>query len=100
MEEEFWKPKLGVRWLKDGDRNTMFFHSYVKGRRKKLHISEILDEQGRLMNTEAQIGDAAVRYFESQFIEDNNNDDFSMLEHITSLIMEEENKNIIKLPGK
>lgn len=22
----------------DGDRNTKFFHSYVKGRRKKLHI--------------------------------------------------------------
>ncbi|XP_059292492.1 uncharacterized protein LOC132045941 [Lycium ferocissimum] len=36
LEEEYWKQKSGMRWFKDGDRNTKFFHSYVKGRRKKL----------------------------------------------------------------
>ncbi|KAK4730439.1 hypothetical protein R3W88_023427 [Solanum pinnatisectum] len=34
IEEEFWKQKAGMRWFKDGDKNTKFFHAYVNGRRK------------------------------------------------------------------
>lgn len=41
VEEEFWKQKAGMKWFKDGDRNTRFFHNYVKGRRKKLKLTEI-----------------------------------------------------------
>jgi len=32
---------MGVKWFSDGDRNKIFFHSYVRGRRKKLDIVEI-----------------------------------------------------------
>jgi len=31
IEEEYWRQKTGMRWFKDGDRNTKFFHAYVKG---------------------------------------------------------------------
>jgi len=41
MEEEYWKQKAGMRWFQDGDKNTKKFHSYVKGRRRKLHIAKI-----------------------------------------------------------
>lgn len=36
IEKEYWKQKGGMKWFKDGDRNTKFFHSYVRGRRIKL----------------------------------------------------------------
>lgn len=36
MEEECWNQKAGMRWFKEGDRNTKFFHSYVKGRRRMM----------------------------------------------------------------
>uniref|UniRef100_A0A0V0IHV1 Putative ovule protein n=1 Tax=Solanum chacoense TaxID=4108 RepID=A0A0V0IHV1_SOLCH len=40
IEEEYWRQKAGMKWFQDGDRNTKFFHSYVKGRRRKLHIQK------------------------------------------------------------
>lgn len=43
-EEEFLKQKAGIKWFKEGDANTKFFDSYVMGRRKKLHIAEIVTE--------------------------------------------------------
>ncbi|XP_015167468.1 uncharacterized protein [Solanum tuberosum] len=49
IEEEFWKQKAGMKWFKDGDMNTKFFHNYVKGMRKKLHIAEIQTEQGDML---------------------------------------------------
>jgi len=41
FEEEYWKQKAGMRWVKDEDKNTKFFHNYVKGRRKRLRIHDI-----------------------------------------------------------
>ncbi|GJV18773.1 RNA-directed DNA polymerase, eukaryota, reverse transcriptase zinc-binding domain protein [Tanacetum coccineum] len=36
-----------VDWLKEGDKNTTYFHQVVKGRRHKNHIDVVCDEQRR-----------------------------------------------------
>ncbi|XP_059311479.1 uncharacterized protein LOC132063063 [Lycium ferocissimum] len=41
LEEAYWRQKSGMKWFKDGDRNTRFFHTYVNGRRKKLKLTNI-----------------------------------------------------------
>lgn len=40
-EEEVWRQKAGYEWFKDGERNTKFFHTIVKGRRSRLRINRI-----------------------------------------------------------
>ncbi|XP_055800398.1 uncharacterized protein LOC129869822 [Solanum dulcamara] len=45
-EEEFWKQKAGMEWFKEGERNTKFFHTIVRGRRSRLRINRIQDEDG------------------------------------------------------
>lgn len=30
IEEEFWRQKVGMKWFAEGERNTNFFHPYVK----------------------------------------------------------------------
>ncbi|KAG5631919.1 hypothetical protein H5410_003636 [Solanum commersonii] len=49
MEEEVWKKRSGMRWFTDGERNTKFFHAYVKRRRRKLNIKEITTRLGKLL---------------------------------------------------
>lgn len=56
IEEEFWKHKFEMRWLVEEDKKFNFFHSYVKGRRKKLHISKINSRQGIALQINQQIG--------------------------------------------
>ncbi|KAH0695148.1 hypothetical protein KY290_021498 [Solanum tuberosum] len=67
LDEEFWTQKAGMKWFTDGDRNTKFFHSYVKGRRKKLHIAEMTTEQGLTLMSNDEIGGASVAYYKDQF---------------------------------
>ncbi|KAG5605761.1 hypothetical protein H5410_027253 [Solanum commersonii] len=89
-EEEYWKQKSGMRWFKDGDRNTKFFHNYVKGRRKRLRIHDIQKTQGGdTITSTKEIGVALVVYFEEQFREDSCNEDYGLLHVILNLITPE-----------
>ncbi|KAH0742871.1 hypothetical protein KY290_030864 [Solanum tuberosum] len=99
-EEEFWKQKARMKWFKEGDANTKFFHSYVTGRRKKLHIAETVTEQGITVQSNEQIGKASVDFFAAQFTEDNDNSDYNMLDYIPRSISNAENEDMIRPPEK
>uniref|UniRef100_A0A0V0HAW3 Putative ovule protein n=1 Tax=Solanum chacoense TaxID=4108 RepID=A0A0V0HAW3_SOLCH len=88
-----------MKWFNEGDRNTKFFHSYVRGRRKKLHIESIKDIRGIEVSDNDQKGEAAVEFFQNQFSAEACNRDYGMLQHIPRLISEEQNEEMFKLPS-
>lgn len=45
-EESLLMQKAKVEWMKDGDRNTKFFHKIIKGRQHRSRIMNICDENG------------------------------------------------------
>ncbi|XP_059301845.1 uncharacterized protein LOC132053756 [Lycium ferocissimum] len=59
LEEEYWKQKAGMEWFNEGDRNKKFFHSYVRGTRRKLALERIQDQNGVWVETAAELGDEA-----------------------------------------
>ncbi|KAK2659184.1 hypothetical protein Ddye_005717 [Dipteronia dyeriana] len=41
-DKKLWRQKSRVKWLKEGDKNSKFFHFVANGRRKSNRISDIL----------------------------------------------------------
>ncbi|KAL5751045.1 hypothetical protein ACOSP7_025648 [Xanthoceras sorbifolium] len=45
--EQFWRQRSRAMWLKDGDRNTRFFHSKATQRRRRNRIVGLMGDDGR-----------------------------------------------------
>lgn len=43
-EEKFLRQKSKVEWLREGDRNTRYFHRIIKGKQHRSRINVIVDE--------------------------------------------------------
>lgn len=72
--------------LRKVTRILIFLHAYVKGRRKRLQIHRIEDSQGRLLETEQEIGNKAIKNFQDQFQENYQNQDFGALNCILKVL--------------
>ncbi|XP_075086207.1 uncharacterized protein LOC142168930 [Nicotiana tabacum] len=66
LVEEFWRQKAGIQWFKDGDRNSKFFHAHVRGKRKKLHVSRILDNNDNWIESQEDIAKEVVEFIQAQ----------------------------------
>ncbi|KAL5831728.1 hypothetical protein ACOSQ4_017082 [Xanthoceras sorbifolium] len=70
-DEVYWKQRSRVAWLKDGDRNTRFFHSQASKRKKKNAIQGLLDSFGVWKDQPANIVRVIVSYFLEIFTSSN-----------------------------
>ncbi|VFQ63978.1 unnamed protein product [Cuscuta campestris] len=66
-EISFWKQKSHLNWLELGDRNSKFYQSYVKGRRKKLRIGRVRRGEGSWTEDMEEIQKAAVEHYSKLF---------------------------------
>ncbi|KAH0685806.1 hypothetical protein KY285_016364 [Solanum tuberosum] len=100
IEELYWKQKAGISWFVEGDRNTSFFHNYVNGKRKKLQIHWIQDENGNWVESVETITDEAISFFQKQFTQADDQLDLDILKHISPMVSQEHNCNLCSYPGK
>ena len=63
QEESFFAQKSRVRWLKDGDLNTSFFHNFVRSRFNINKVVSLTLEDGSRLYDSAG-GKAFQQYFE------------------------------------
>jgi hypothetical protein len=71
QEDLKWRQQAKVEWLKNGDRNTNFFHPCVNQQRRRSNIESITDGNGRTCTTEREIEGAFVDYFQNLFTSSN-----------------------------
>lgn len=63
IEEGIWKQKSRVVWLKLGDSNTKFFHSYAKARQSHKAINLLISANGDRCVTQRQIMDEVRGFY-------------------------------------
>ncbi|XP_070036672.1 uncharacterized protein [Nicotiana tomentosiformis] len=66
-EEVVLRQKMQLHWFKDGDANSRYFHSLIRGRRRKLYIHKLKNEEGDWIQRDETIGEAACEYFKEIF---------------------------------
>lgn len=67
QEEASWRLKSRAIWLKEGDRNSIFFHRFASSRRENNSIWKIKDGKGDFLYSQQDISSEAVRYFGNQY---------------------------------
>ena len=99
QEETLWRQKSRIRWLKDGEKNTKFFHSTTIQRRMHNNITHIQNEQSIRVEKHEEIETELLNYFK-QVNREPNKDKSQAIEKITSnipkLITEEHNQMLLK----
>eukprot|EP00253_Pinus_taeda_P013100 PITA_13100 len=99
-EEIFWRQNSRVQWLKEGERNTRFFHRSTIPIRAHNRISSILNEYGELQTSHKNIEAVLVQHFRG-ITKENNSDKRKCIKditrHIPKLVSREDNFNFNKL---
>lgn len=60
-----WRQKAKVRWAKDGDCNSAFFHIWANGRKSKNLIEYLENERGTKVKGEKEIEKEILTFFAS-----------------------------------
>eukprot|EP00253_Pinus_taeda_P017843 PITA_17843 len=63
QEEIYWRQKSRIRWLKEGERNTKFFHRTTVQRRMHNQIPFILNQEGTKVEEHEQIEKVLLNHF-------------------------------------
>jgi hypothetical protein len=71
QNEIYWRQRSRVSWLKDGDRNTAFFHKKACNWRARNQISSLSDEQGVSQTDPESVQKIILNYFEKIFCFEN-----------------------------
>eukprot|EP00253_Pinus_taeda_P026524 PITA_26524 len=99
QEEILWRQKSRIKWLKEGERNTKFFHNTTVQRRMHNLISHIQNEQGERVESHEGIEENFLNYFKEVHQELNINRlpaIEKILLHIPRLISPEHNNLLLQ----
>ncbi|XP_060178000.1 uncharacterized protein LOC132607933 [Lycium barbarum] len=100
-EEEFWRQILAMIALLRGIETLDFFHNIVNGRRKRTLIRRIQNADGNWTESVNEIADEAISFYQKKFSQDsmqNFQSEMAILDHIPSMISQEENAHIVAIP--
>jgi hypothetical protein len=66
-EETMWLQCLRIAWLKDGDRNTKYFHKKAAGRAKKNKIKHLRKDNGEVTKDKTEMEIMARNFFKELY---------------------------------
>lgn len=69
QDETYWRQRSRVLWLKDGDRNSAFFHRRASNRKSRNKVKELNNAAGNWQTNPKLVSKILVQYYEGIFKE-------------------------------
>ena len=69
-EEMMWLQRSRISWLREGDRNTNFFHRKAAWRAKKNKIRRLKAEDGRYIENKKEMEEMVTTFFKNLYTRD------------------------------
>ncbi|KAF5470993.1 hypothetical protein F2P56_011472 [Juglans regia] len=91
-----WRQRAKQRWLKDGDRNTKFFHKCASIRKQKNFIQKLQTDLGQTLTNSDDIGSEFQSAFRDLFTTSNPTALDSLLENYRPTVTQEMNSSLTK----
>jgi len=99
QEEILWRQKSRISWLKDGEKNTRFFHKSTIQRRMHNKITFVTNQQGERIETHEEMEKEFTGYFKEILKEPEGNRTEAIraiTQHIPKIINEEHNNKLLQ----
>eukprot|EP00253_Pinus_taeda_P005332 PITA_05332 len=99
QEEVLWKQNSRIRWLKEGEKNTRFFHNTTIQRRMHNNITHIQNEQGDKLEKHEEIEAELLNHFKKVHKEpsiDRSQAICNITSNIPKLITDQHNQMLLK----
>ncbi|XP_015162434.1 uncharacterized protein [Solanum tuberosum] len=88
-----------LQWFKEGDANTKYFHALMRGRRRRLLIHKICNNEGEWIQGDNNIANAACDHFQKIFTGQENRIDERILQYLPTLVTPEHNRSLQEIPS-
>jgi hypothetical protein len=95
-EEMLWLQRSRISWLKEGDRNTKFFHRKAVWRARKNRIKSLKDSDGVIQESPSEMERMATSYFKSVFTRDPSIQPAPVVNLLQEVITDEVNDNLCR----
>ncbi|KAG5616052.1 hypothetical protein H5410_015876 [Solanum commersonii] len=99
LEASILKQKTQLQWFKEGDTNSKYFHSIMRGRRRKLFIHKICNAEDAWIQGDENIAKAACDYFQNMFSGHEDRIREEILNCIPRMVTEEHNQTLQQMPN-
>ncbi|XP_049357764.1 uncharacterized protein LOC125822409 [Solanum verrucosum] len=98
LEESILKQNTQLQWFKEGDSNTKYFHSLIRGRMRRLFIHRILREDGEWIQGDEIIEKEARDHFQHIFTREDKFINEEPLDCIPKMLNQEHNAMLTVMP--
>ena len=99
LEASILKQKTQLQWFKEGDTNSKYFHSLIRGRRRKLFIHRICTDEDTWIQGDENIAKEACMYFQNIFTEKSDKISEEVLNCIPRMVTDEQNQLLQQMPN-
>jgi len=98
LEDSILKQKSQLQWFKEGDGNSKYFHALIRGRRRRLFIHKILNDDDEWIQGDEHIAQAACTHFQHIFSGEEKIVDEIPMNCIPRMVSQELNDRLKELP--